>query len=129
MTSENLKNKKRLPRRGIGNVEYLPTVQWKDITLPDWATASDRFMLSQVCGDSLTGAGINDGDFVLIHLTQDVSQGDLVGVTTPAGFLVKFLSFTSDGHLCLRGVNGERPQIFPSHNSRIEGRVIRKEPA
>lgn len=129
MPAEELKKTKRLPGRGVGNVEYLPTVQWRDTILPDWATASDRFILSQVCGDSLTGIGINDGDFVLVYLTQQVYEGDLVGVTTPAGFLVKFLSYTPDGSLSLRGTGIDCPQIFPAKSSRIEGRVIRKEPA
>lgn len=127
MPTENLKNIKRLPRRGVGNVEYLPSVQWREITLPVWATASDRFTISQVFGDSLAGVGIKDGDFVLIHLTQQVIEGDLVGVTTPAGFLVKFLSYTPDGNLCLRGANGEHPQSFLPQYSRIVGRIIRKE--
>lgn len=129
MPSEHLKTRKRLRGKGVGNVEYLPTVQWKETVLPVWATNSDRFMLSQVCGDSLADAGINDGDFVLIYLTQEVVQGDLVGITTPAGFLVKFLSYLADGNICLSGANGDRPQSFPANTSRIEGRVIRREPA
>src|SRR5688500_15620038 len=107
MSNEILKRaQKRLPGRKAGNVEYLPTVQCKDAILPSWPTASDRFMVSQICCESLTGVGINDGDYVLIHLTHQVLEGDLVGVTTPAGFLVKFLSYTSDGNICLRGANG-----------------------
>jgi SOS-response transcriptional repressor LexA len=125
MSSENLKNPKHSSRKRVGNVEYLPTVQWKETILPNWATAEDRFSLSQVFGDSLAAAGINDGDFVLIHLTQQVSEGDLVGVSTPAGFLVKFLSYTPDGSICLRGANGDLPQIFPANQAHIQGRIIR----
>ena len=126
MSNEILKRAKRLPGRQAENVEYLPTVQWKDAILPSWATASDRFMVSQVCGDSLAGVGIKDGDYVLIHLTQQVLEGDLVGVTTPAGFLVKFLSYTPEGDLCLRGANADAPQTFPARSARIEGRIISK---
>ena len=108
-----------------GNVEYLPSIEWREVALPDWARKSDKFVLSEIYGDSLSAIGIHDGDFVLIYLTSSVSPGDLVAATTPAGFLVKFLSYTPDGKVRLAGAD-HIPKVFPAKSVHIEGRVVSK---
>lgn len=81
--------------------------------------------MSEIYGDSLADVGIKDGDYVLIHLTKNVSEGDLVAATTPAGFLVKFLSYAPNGNICLTD-SDYIPRCFPSESVYIEGRIVRK---
>lgn len=128
MGSKNLIPGQRSVARRRGNVEYIPTVEWREVSIPHWATESDQFVLSEIYGDSLSGIGICDGDFVLIYLTNSVSEGDLIAATTPDGFLVKFLSYTPDGNVRLSGTD-HVPRVFPVKSVKIEGRVVRKEAA
>jgi SOS-response transcriptional repressor LexA len=109
------------------SVEFLPTVRFKETRLPRWARNSDRFVLSEICGDSLTGVDIRDGDLALIYLTIDVKPGDLVAVLTPAGLLVKFLSFHGD-QVRLQSANPNYPPLdYNPEDVQIQGKVIRTE--
>lgn len=111
--------------RQLENVEYLPSIEWREVALPDWARKTDNFVICEIYGESLSAIGILDGDFVLIYLTNSVSPGDLIAATTPAGFLVKFLSYTLDGKVRLAGAD-HIPRIFPASSVHIEGRVVGK---
>lgn len=125
-----MQSRKELQNRRNGgwpeNVEHLPTVQWRETKLPEWATSADRFAVSEVCGDSLAEVGINDGDYVLIHLTPKVREGDLIAVNTPQGFLIKFLAQITTDYVYLYSSRLSASVAFPIKSTRIEGRVIRK---
>ena len=108
-------------------VEFLPTVRFREARLPRWARSSDRFVLSEICGDSLTGVDIRDGDLALIYLTADIKPGDLVAVLTPEGLLVKFLSFHA-GQIRLQSANPHYPpHDYDPEDVNIQGKVIRTE--
>lgn len=95
--------------------------------LPSWATDSDRFVISEICGDSLTGAGIRDGDLALVHLTSDIRAGDLVAALTPEGMLVKFLDYKG-GLIRLESANPHYPPYeFEPADLTIQGKVISTE--
>lgn len=115
------------PEKGRGaSVEYLPHIEWRLVRLPSWAGAGDRFVLSEVCGDSLTEAGIYDGDMALIHLNPDaIVDGDLVYAHTPEGTLIKFLS-QQNGRIGLAGSSGHF-RYYRSREVKIKGKVIRVE--
>jgi len=111
------------------SVEFLPTVRTREVRLPSWAEESDRFVLSEVCGDSLSGAGIYDGDYALIHLSfEDVRDGDLVAAFTPDGMLIKFLWQNYDGRVRLESANPGWPtRFYDPEDITIQGKVIRTE--
>jgi SOS-response transcriptional repressor LexA len=121
----------RIPVKGqLGagtSVEFLPCVRWREVKLPRWARASDQFVLSEICGNSLIGAGIQDGDLALIHLTTNIREGDLVAVLTPLGMLVKFLAY-KNGHIILKSANANYPpRTYDPAEVTIQGKVIRTE--
>lgn len=109
------------------SVEFLPTVKWRQVRLPRWARNSDRFIVSEICGDSLIGAGIFDGDLALVYLTQDIRQGDLVAALTPEGMLVKFLGY-QDGQIRLDSANPHYPpHYYEPADITIQGKIVRTE--
>lgn len=85
--------------------------------------------MSEICGDSLSGAGIYDGDFALIHLNcEDVREGDLVAALAPEGLLIKFLWYDDDGLIRLEGANSQWPaRYYDPADLTIQGKVIRTE--
>jgi SOS-response transcriptional repressor LexA len=111
------------------SIEYLPTVEWREVRLPDWARDGDRFVLSEVCGDSLSGAGIYDGDFALIHINaEDIRDGDLIAALTPDGMLIKFFWHNYDNRVRLEGANPSWPvRYYEPEDITIQGKVIRTE--
>ena len=109
------------------SVEFLPFVKWKQVSVPKWAKNSDKFVLSEICGDSLIGAGINDGDLALIYLTANIRAGDLVAALTPEGMVVKYLAFL-DGKIRLESANPHYPpHDYDPADLNIQGKVIRTE--
>lgn len=97
--------------------------------MPAWADDSDRFVLSEVCGDSLRNAGIYDGDYALIHLNcEEVRDGDLVAAFTPDGMLIKFFYHNHDGHIRFESANPAWPaRYYDPEDVTIQGKVIRTE--
>jgi SOS-response transcriptional repressor LexA len=109
------------------SIEYLPIVRWRDVRLPRWARGNDRFVCAEICGDSLKDKGIFDGDIALIHLTHDITPGDLAAILTPEGMLIKFV-FVEDGKLRLESANRKYPsRYFDLADVEVQGRVIRTE--
>jgi SOS-response transcriptional repressor LexA len=98
------------------------------VRLPNWARESDRFVLSEVCGDSLSGAGVYDGDYALIHLTREIQDGDLVACLVPSGMVIKFLRYEPNGTITLLSANSNYPSLsFEASDVLIQGKVIRTE--
>lgn len=109
-------------------VEYLPFLEWRDVRLPSWATEHDQFVAVRVCGESLTGIGVNDGDYAVVHLTGDVREGDLCAVLSPSGMMIKFIKRQTDNTICLESANPEYPpRFFDVEDVMIQGRVVRTE--
>jgi SOS-response transcriptional repressor LexA len=110
-------------------VEFLPIVQFRDVRLPTWARAADRFVLANVCGNSLSGKGIYDGDFALVHLTKNVQQGDLVVACCHGSeIVIKFFHVEMSGRVCLSSANKKfEPRYFESDEVEVQGRVVRIE--
>lgn len=87
-------------------------------------------MLSEVCGESLSGAGIYDGDYALIHLNpSDIRDGDLIAAYTQNdGMLIKFFWHNYDGQIRLEGANPSWPvRYYDPADITIQGKVIRTE--
>lgn len=109
-------------------VEYLPIVKFRDVRLPSWARAHDKFVMIEVCGSSLKDARICNGDYVLVYLTKDTREGDLVAINTPEGLLIKYAHLETDGRVRLESANKKYPpKWFDSNEIDITGKVIRVE--
>jgi len=112
------------------SVEFLPVVKTREVRLPGWANETDRFVLSQVCGESLSEAGIYDGDYALIHLNcKGISNGDLIAALTPDGLLIKFFFRERKANrIRLESANQKfQPRYYDPVDITIQGRVIRTE--
>lgn len=57
-----------------------------------------------ICGDSLSGANIVDGDIAIFLKTDRVKEGQLALVATPHGHTIKFVYFKDD-QIILRSAN------------------------
>lgn len=108
-------------------VEYLPIVRWIEVTLPRWARSFDRFVAAEICGDSLIGDHILDGDFVLVHLTTDVQQGNLAAVLAGGSLLIKYLFVETDPpRVRLESSHPDYPpQYFDIAEVSIKGRAVK----
>lgn len=116
---------------GGSPVEYLPFIQWRDVRLPSWASDSDRFVVVRVCGESLLYAervSVRNGDYALVHLTQDVRDGDLAAVLTPEGMCLKFIFREPGDSIRLESANSDFPtRYFSASDVLVQGRVVRTE--
>ena len=93
------------------------------ITIPDDIGSGERFAL-QVKGDSMIGAGIMDGDRVIVKQQATAENGDIVcAVIEGEATLKRF--FKKDGTITLKAENDNYAPIKLSAGEfRIAGRVV-----
>ena len=93
------------------------------ITIPDDIGSGKRFAL-QVKGDSMIGAGILDGDRVIVKQQGSAENGEIVcAVIEGEATLKRF--FEKDGVVTLKAENEKYPPITVSEGEfRIVGRVV-----
>lgn len=93
------------------------------ITIPDDMGSGKRFAL-QVKGDSMIGAGILDGDRVIVKQQGSAENGEIVcAVIEGEATLKRF--FEKDGVVTLKAENEKYPPITVSEGEfRIVGRVV-----
>ena len=84
--------------------------------------------LLRIRGDSMTGIGIMDGDFVLVRPTSKVDDGDVAVVTLPGENTATLKRVTVQGDtVCLDSENPDYPRMqFPGQDIQIQGRLIAK---
>lgn len=110
------------------SIEFLPIMRFRDVRLPRWANAKDKFVIAEVCGDSLVERGVFNGDMALILLTHEIKQGELAAVRTPEGMLIKFVYEEADGRIRLESAHRNHPpRRFDAEDIEIQGRVVRTE--
>ena len=87
----------------------------------------DSFLL-QVSGDSMTGAGIMEGDFVIVEKGRAPKTGDIVIAEVDGEWTMKY--FQKQGkHVVLVAANPKYPDIKPRSELRLGGvvtAVVRK---
>lgn len=114
-----------------GPVEYPPFAEWREVRIPSWANEDDRFVIIRVRGDSLMsgdGRSVHNGDYAVVHLTDDVTDGALAAVLTPAGMTLRFLFREPGKRIRLQASSPDfPPDYFDSAEIVIQGRVIRTE--
>lgn len=85
----------------------------------------DNVVCIRAVGDSMIDAGIREGDYVLVEVTEDVSENDLVVAIIESFAVIKKLEFANNA-LILKPVSSD-PQYKPiivNRNFRIFGKVI-----
>lgn len=98
--------------------------EWRELS-EEVVKCSDNVYLIKIRGDSMIGAGINDGDIVLVKEAKEFRNGDIVLAHTSNGTTVKRLVF-EDGRSYLKPENPKYPNIYftVDDNLRIIGKVI-----
>lgn len=85
----------------------------------------DNVVCIKAIGDSMLDAGIKEGDHVLVEVTEDVTENDLVVAIVDSFAVIKKLEFANNA-VILRPVSGD-PQYKPiilKRDFRIFGKVI-----
>jgi SOS-response transcriptional repressor LexA len=110
-------------------LEFLSTVEWREIRPVDGARQYDRFCALQVNDDSLIDDQILDGYYAIVRLTFDDSEitpGRLVAVLAPGGLFIKHIYLEANNRIRLVSANDEYEDlIFDAGNVRIQGVVVR----
>ncbi|RMG31245.1 MAG: transcriptional repressor LexA [Gammaproteobacteria bacterium] len=104
-------------------IEAIPDEDRLD--LAEFLLGPGRFAL-RVQGDSMVGAGILDGDTVVVESCEDAPDGAIVvALIDNEEATLKRLRHRPDGTLMLIPENPDlRPLIYPAHRVRIQGRVV-----
>ena len=93
----------------------------------DTEVISEEVIITKVIGDSMIGAGINDGDLVLFKKTTDFVSGDIVLAQTPDGTTVKrFMSQSNPPRKFLKPENPKYPIISLTAETELIGKMIKK---
>ncbi len=91
------------------------TGEWKAVS-PEITQFQDRVFLIKVNGDSMIGAGIKDGDIVLVKEAEEFKNNDIVLAQTSDGTTVK--RFIKKGNqIYLKPENPKYKNIYLDENS------------
>lgn len=82
----------------------------------------NRTILCRVRGDSMVGAGLLDGDLVVVQKNSPTSPGDIVVAVVDGELTVKYLRATR-GKYWLEAANAAYPPIKPAGSLEIVGVV------
>lgn len=99
--------------------------EWMEIS-PDLSRLSDKIALFKVKGDSMIGAGLNDGDIVIIkYEVNEFKNGDIVLARSDEGTTIKrFVNV--NGKIHLSPENPKYQEIPFTPDLRLIGKVISK---
>lgn len=111
----------------VGNVAAgEPLLAEQNITdyfpLPADALPNGQMFMLKVRGESMIGAGILDGDMLVVKQTSQASQGDMVVALIEDGATVKYF-YKENGHYRLQPDNPDYEPII-TKNVSILGKVI-----
>ena len=115
---------------GAGTVvPFIPPPRQKWIRRPRTSYSIGQLATGEVCGDSLIGDRIHDGDNLTVKLNfrrEEFEEGDLVLVLLPCGSRVfKHLHFKQPGKIILRASNSKYTDLeYELEDVQIEGLVI-----
>ncbi len=94
------------------------------ITIDDYLVDHpSRTVLVLVRGDSMIGAGIQDGDYVVVERRERAEPGSIVVAIVDGEFTVKYLDRDAKGYF-LRPANPHFPTIRPKATLEIFGVVV-----
>ncbi|MGH9106697.1 MAG: transcriptional repressor LexA [Acidimicrobiales bacterium] len=95
------------------------------LPLPEEFTGGGNLFMLRVRGDSMVGAGILDGDFVVVRQQPDADVGDVIAAALPGGeATVKTLSQKGEEVVLLPANPQMAPLVFPASEVQIYGKVV-----
>jgi repressor LexA len=98
--------------------------EWKRLS-GEIAKLTDKVGLFKVNGDSMVGAGINDGDIVVVKEDSEFKNGDIVLARNEDGTTIKrFVSANGKTYLAPENPKYDKIPITPE--TRLVGKVISK---
>lgn len=97
-----------------------------EVLVPGNVARKGRCFALEIKGDSMTGAGIHDGDVVVVRQQQLAQNGDIVVAMVDDDEAVVKRLYWSDGTIELRPENRKHPRIKigPEDDFRILGIVV-----
>lgn len=99
--------------------------EWQEIS-PDLSRLSEKIALFKIKGDSMIGAGLNDGDIVVIQYgVNEFKNGDVVLARSDEGTTIKRFVNVS-GKIYLSPENPKYDRISFTPDLRLIGKVISK---
>ena len=111
-------------------VPFTPRDQRKWIPVPKGARAFDQFSEYEVCGDSLTGLNIHDGDLLTCRKNFELSEVRpnkicIVRLLTTGEQIAKLVRLNCDGTVTLSGANPRfEPQTYFADEIEILAMVV-----
>ncbi|UZE92932.1 MAG: repressor LexA [Candidatus Nealsonbacteria bacterium] len=110
--------------------EFIEAIEEIDAWIPlskDTEIISDNVIVTRIIGNSMIGAGIEDGDLVLFKKTNEFSSGDIVLAQTPDGTTVKrFISQDKPPYQFLKPENPKYKIILFTDEMEMIGKMIKK---
>ncbi len=84
----------------------------------------DAYFVLKVSGDSMIGAGINDGDVVILDSQRSPRPGDIVAAYIDEEWTLKYYRPTRQG-VTLEAANPKYPPLHPARSLKLGGVVVR----
>ena len=123
-----------IPGEKFNGIQILGTVQAgfptfasedkeEHLSLDEWlVNEHDATYILKVSGDSMNGAGILEGDYVIVERTQDFSVGNIVIAEVSEDWTMKYLRMKNNNYY-LEAANDEYPDIYPENELKIHAVV------
>jgi SOS regulatory protein LexA len=92
-------------------------------SLPRQLVGDGNLFLLNVVGDSMIGAAITDGDWVVVRQQRMAENGEIVAALIEDEATVKTLRFADDGHVLLAPQNSDY-SVIPGDGATILGKVV-----
>lgn len=83
------------------------------VSLPTSLFGKGEFFILRTHGDSMIGAGIEDGDMVVVKKQGTANSGEIVVALVEGETTLKTLRFDKDGRVVLHPENDEMEDILP----------------
>jgi repressor LexA len=100
--------------------------EWQELSREVEKFDQNVFII-KVKGDSMIGAGINDGDMLLVQEQKEFSSKDIVVARSPQGTTVKrFISEDKPPYLYLKPENPKYENIHFTDEVQLQGKIIGK---
>ena len=100
-------------------------IRYRSIPQPLGHRPGDQVIVLKVNDDSLSGAGIQAGDWVCYKVTRQARPGQLCLVKTPAGEMVRFCHPQPDGRILLTAASDAyAPQTWLSSEIKLQGVIV-----
>lgn len=95
------------------------------INVGHWLFSPNRYVL-RVCGDSMSGDNICDGDYVVCEYTEVVKEGEIVvALIDNDNVTLKRIHYTTDETILLLPSNPEyAPSEYQAEEITIQGRYV-----